>query len=264
MSKVLNETFKEICRRQLEENQIEVVNMYQKACKAGMSDERALEYLAYLLECYTKNHTFQKQEDISWRVYLDTCTPSFHIPGEYLFGHGDERHNLRKIARRYGKIRMGSERLRTERLQMEGFLLVLNDTFDLSSREATKLLNVVINELFCKENGRTYDYTEYTSERVLGMADGFMQCLDPYVNENLYHMLAQSIDLENPDNFDCLFQNMFLCMVLILDELAYYEKNSGKNAYFRAVARVLNVDDLISKGIVSFYTANTLIAQEGE
>lgn len=258
MSKVLNETFKEICRRQLEENQTEVVNMYQKACEAGMSDERALEYIAYLLECYTKNHTFQKEKSVSWREYLNTCTPSFHVPGEYLFGHGDERHNLRKIVRRYGKMRMGSERLRTERLQMEGFLLVLNDAFDLSSREAAKLLNVVINELFRKENGRTYDYTEYTSERVLGMADSFMQCLDPYLNKKLFETLAKSIDLENSDNFDSLFRNMFLCMALILDELAYYEKNSGKNAYFRAVSRVLNVEDLISKGIQSFYTTNTL------
>ena len=261
MSKVLNQTFKEICGRQLAENQIEVVEMYEKACQAGMSEERALDYLAFLLECYTRSYTIQKEKTSSWRDYLKEVTPIFHVPGEYLFGHSDERHNLRKINRRYGKIRSGSDRLREERLRMEGHLLVLNELFDLSSREAAKLLHVVINQLFCRENHRTYDYTDYTSERVLGLADHFAVSLNPYLNSALYEQLSTQIDLADPRSFDDLFQNMFLCLASILDELTYYEKNSGKNAYFHMASRVLSVDDLIQKGIRPFYTDKTIEAK---
>ena len=90
---------------------------------------------------------------------------------------------------------------------MEGHLLVLNELFDLSSREAAKLLHVVINQLFCRENHRTYDYTDSTSERVLGLADHFAVSLNPYLNSALYEQLSTQIDLADPRSFDDLFQN---------------------------------------------------------
>ena len=65
----------------LDEN---TMNMYQKMLDQGMSEERAIELLAFYMEMYIQeNFHLQEFNSEKWKAFLDNLEPIYHVPGEY-------------------------------------------------------------------------------------------------------------------------------------------------------------------------------------
>lgn len=235
------------------------IKMYQQIIDHGVSEERAIELLAFYFEIYVKENFFSDEFDSKkWKKFLDKLTPIYHIPGEYVFDIQEERANLRAIARNYGKIKTDTEKWEDELYVVESHLLVYNELYAIDSYEAKKIINIVINRLFDLKNGYTSDYTDYAHEDILSLADGLEQICNPYANTQLYDYLSKFVDLEDQANFSDIFKSVFIVLAKVLDSIIFHEKKSDKYGYFDFISQFIDVDKCIDEGPVFFFNDHTL------
>lgn len=240
----------------LDEN---TMNMYQKMLDQGMSEERAIQLLAFYMEMYIKEN-FHSQEFNSekWKAFLDNLEPFYHVPGEYEFDAQEERRNLRHIQREYGKLKSDVEELEDELFVIESHLLVLHALYKIDTFEAKKIIHIVMNRLLDLKNHYTSDYTDYTTEDILSLADGLEKMCNPYINPQLYDYLSKFVDLKDESQFDYIFKNIFLCLSRILVSMDRFEKDLGKNGYFRFISQYIDLEACIDDGPAFIFNENTL------
>ena len=240
----------------LDEN---TMNMYQKMLDQGMSEERAIELLAFYMEMYIQeNFHLQEFNSEKWKAFLDNLEPIYHVPGEYEFDAQEERRNLRHIQREYGKLKSDVEELEDELFVIESHLLVLHALYKIDTFEAKKIIHIVLNRLLDFKNHYTSDYTDYAHEDLLCLADGLEQMCNPYVNPQLYDYLSEFVDLKDESQFDYIFKNVFLCLTRVLVSIDTFDKEFGVNGYFRFISQFLDVRACIENGPDFFFNDKTL------
>ena len=240
----------------LDEN---TMNMYQKMLDQGMSEERAIELLAFYMEMYIQeNFHLQEFNSEKWKAFLDNLEPIYHVPGEYEFDAQEERRNLRHIQREYGKLKSDVEELEDELFVIESHLLVLHALYKIDTFEAKKIIHIVMNRLLDLKNHYTSDYTDYAHEDLLCLADGLEQMCNPYVNPQLYDYLSEFVDLKDESQFDYIFKNVFLCLTRVLVSIDTFDKEFGVNGYFRFISQFLDVRACIEDGPDFFFNDKTL------
>ncbi len=259
---ILREQFVGIIENQLNEDlEPYTIDFYHQILKEGMNEERAKELIAFYLEMFVKGDVLGKGEEYDskkWKEFLDGLEPIYHIPGEYTFDYSDERRNLRNIQRRYGQLKNDTGPLEDELFELEAHLLVLHELYGITAYEAKKIIHIVINRIFDYESQDTSDYSDYAHEDILSLADGLEKMCNPYVNEQLYKYLSQYIDLEDENQFDKLFKNIFLCLSRVLVSIDKFEKELGKDGYFHFISQFIDLDACIESGPAFFFNEHTL------
>lgn len=253
--------FIDIIKEQLKENlEPSTTKMYQQIIDHGISETRAIELLAFYLEVFVKESYFADEFDNEkWKDFLEKNNHDYHIPGEYGFDVQEERTNLRAITRNYGKIKTDAVgKWENELYSIESYLLALFELFEINSYEAKKIIHIVINRLFDLKNGYTSDYTDYTHEDILSLADGLEQICNPYVNPHLYKYLSQYVDLEDKSQFSFIFKSVFILLANVLDTIIYYEKRAGSDGYFDFISQFIDIEECIKDGPVFFFNDETL------
>lgn len=91
--------------------------------------------------------------------------------------------------------------------------------------ENKKLINVVIDRLINEESNNTSDYTDYAHEDILCMADDLEMGCNPYINDDIGNYLIDFIDVNEEDNFDTIFKNVFLCLEQSSIQLIFGKSN---------------------------------------
>ena len=193
----------------------------------------------------------------TWLSFLDQVPIAVH-DGDYIFDQSDAKRNLRSLQKRYGTMKKNVRLFESELYTIESFLMVLYASFQISSRDAQRIIHVVMNRLLDIENQETTDYSEYTHEDILYMADGLEQICNPFVNEELEKFLRPYVNIHDLQCYDYLFKNVFLCMSKVLDSIDFWDKEFGKDGYFRYIRQFMNVNHIMNDGPQFFFNENTL------
>lgn len=114
-----------------------------------------------------------------------------------------------------------------------------------------------MNRLLDEEEHTTSSYDDYAHEDILCLTDGFDQCFNPYVNPALKEYLEKQIAVTD-DNFDKIFKNIFLCLTRILKSIDMWEKELGKDGYFRFIEQFIDLDACLEEGPTFFFYDDTI------
>lgn len=258
--KIMREEFVKIIENQIhDELSPATIQHYQKLQTEGLSEERAKETLAYFCEIYLKqniHHSRDFQETL-WLDFLNQVPIHLHL-GEYSFDQLDAKQNVRRLQKRYGSIKNEKRLFEAELYAIESHLMVLYDAFQASSRDAKKIIHIVMNRLLDIENQTTTDYSDYAGEDLLYMADGLEEICNPYLNEELEKILKPYVDIHDPQNFEYIFKNVFLCFVKVLESIDFWDKELGKDGYFRYLRQFMDVNRIMADGPTLFFNEKTL------
>lgn len=214
---------------------------YQKLIKLGASENSAKEILCFYYQMFLrKTVNSEEVKENEWEDFLKGIDFVIHT-GEYDYDRQDERRNLKNIKKKYGSIKENTMGIEEELNEIESYLRYFNYEFEATSYEARKIINIVIDRIMNIPSKDTSDYSDYASERVLIMADILESACNPFVNEHLKAYLSEFIDVENPDNYDKIFKNILLCLNRIIESIDKWEKELGKNGYFRFINQYVPV-----------------------
>lgn len=258
--KIIREKFIEIINTQLDKKLSPATTIYyQKYLKMGLSEESALESLAYFYEVYLRQNPRHSEDfkEETWLNFLEQIPVTKH-EGEYIFDQSDAKRNLRTIQKQYGTMKKNVKRFESELYTIESFLIVLHASFQISSRDAQRIIHVVINRLLDIKNQESTDYSEYTHEDILYMADALEEICNPFVNKELEKFLKPYVNIHDLQCYDYLFKNVFLCMTRVLDSIDFWDKEFGKDGYFRYIKQFMNLDHIMSEGPQFFFNEDTL------
>ena len=178
--------------------------------------------------------------------------------GEYSFDQFDAKQNIRKIKKRFGSIKNETKIFEAELYAIESYLIVLNDALQVSGRDAQKIIHIVMNRLLDIENQDSTDYSDFAGEDLLYMADGLEEICNPYINEELEKVLKPYVNIHEPQNFDYIFKNVFLCLNKVLDSIDFWEKELGKDGYFRYIRQFMDSYRIMEDGPILFFNEKTL------
>ena len=90
----------------------------------------------------------------------------------------------------------------------------------------------MMNRLLDIENQDSTDYSDLHGEDLLYMADGLEEICNPYINEELEKVLKPYVNIHEPQNFDYIFKNVFLCLNKVLDSIDFGIRNLVKMDIF--------------------------------
>ncbi len=173
----------------------------------GLNEERAIQAIAYFYEIYFREH-LENYNEASWHNFM-LEVPLTNHEGEYDFDINDARKNSRYITKHYGNLKNNVQKLKPELYSIESRLIVLHEQYQLSSREAAKIINIVINRILDIKDKTTSDYSDYATEDLLYMADGLEYILNPYKNEEVAKIIEPCVDINDDSNYDYIFKNVF-------------------------------------------------------
>lgn len=255
--KIIREAFlKKIENQITEELSPTTMKYYLELQEKGLSQERAMQALAYFYEIYYRSNRQVFHED-KWEQFLLEVPITYHH-GDYEFDHLDAKKNIRYLKKRFGILKNKTRQFERELYIIESHLLILNTSYQASSREIQKIIHIVINRLLDIEEGITTDYSDYATEDLLYMADGLEYICNPYVNEAVAKVLKPYVDINNKDNYEYIFKNVFICFLRILDSIEFWDKEFGVDGYFRYIKQFINIDKMSEQGPVIFFDQNTL------
>lgn len=253
----LRNQFIEVIENQLnEELEVTTNEYYQSFIEKGMEEERAKELLAFLLETFVYSHVLKdKYDQDDWKQFLHKAQIQLHL-GEYSFDKSDERRNLRNIKRRFGELKSNVGPLEDELMVLEAHFLVLHKQYKVNSHELKKIIHVVMNQILNQEDHDTSEYSDYAHEDLLCLADGVEQICNPYANIELKKYLEQYIQV-NDDNYGKIFKNVLLCLVKTIQSIDMWEKELGKDGYFRFIEQFIDLEACLQEGPEFFFFEDT-------
>ena len=213
----------------------------------GLNEQRAKESLAYFYEVYLRQNPRHSEDfkEETWLDFLNQVPVKLHN-GEYSFDQFDAKQNVRKIKKRFGSIKNETKVFEAELYAIESYLMVLNDALQVSGRDAQKIIHIVMNRLLDIENQDSTDYSDFAGEDLLYMADGLEEICNPYINEELEKVLKPYVNIHEPQNFDYIFKNVFLCLNKVLDSIDFWDKEFGKDGYFRYIRQFMDSHRTVS------------------
>ncbi|MCD7840728.1 MAG: hypothetical protein LUG46_08900 [Erysipelotrichaceae bacterium] len=230
---------------------------YNRLLELGVNEERAIQAIAYFYEIYFREH-LDNYNEASWHNFM-LEVPLVNHEGEYDFDGTDARKNSRYINKHYGALKDQVRSFEPELYAIESRLIVLHEHYQLSSREATKIIQIVINRLLDIKDQTTSDYSDYASEDLLYMADGLEYILNPYKNEEVANIIQSNADINDMNNYDYIFKNVFLCLDRILDSIRLWDKEFGVDGYFRYIKRFMNTSYIAGHNPELFFNDKTLL-----
>ena len=124
--------------------------------------------------------------------------------------------------------------------------------------DAQKIIHIVMNRLLDIENQDSTDYSDFAGEDLLYMADGLEEICNPYINEELEKVLKPYVNIHEPQNFDYIFKNVFLCLNKVLDSIDFWDKEFGKDGYFRYIRQFMDSHRIMEDGPILFFNEKTL------
>lgn len=89
------------------------------------------------------------------------------------------------------------------------------------------------------ETQDTSDYSDYGHQDIVFMVDGLEIGCDPYINDELKDFLNEFIDVDNTNNFDKIFKNVFLCLARIIESIDLWDKELGKDGYYKFIGQTM-------------------------
>ncbi|MCD7892995.1 MAG: hypothetical protein LUG60_04755 [Erysipelotrichaceae bacterium] len=184
--------------------------------------------------------------------------PLTNHEGEYSFDVNDARKNSRYITKHYGNLKDNMRSLEPELYAIESRLIILHEQYQLSSREAMKIIQIVINRLLDVKDQTTSDYSDYATEDLLYMADGLEYILNPYKNEEVAKIIQPYVNINDHGNYDYIFKNVFLCLNRILESIQLWDKEFGVDGYFRYIKRFMNTNYIANHNPEMFFNDKTL------
>lgn len=256
---MLREQFIMIIEEHLKDNlESSTIKYYQMLIDSGLEHERAIERLAFYCEIYVGQNSHEESHDSEkWKCFLEQI-PVVVEKSDYEFDSQDERQNIRKIQRQYGKIKKDTKLFEEELFVLEKHFLVLAEHFFISDLELKKIIHIVINRILDFMNDESSDYSTYAHEDLLSLATGIEQCCNPYINSRLYKYLENDIDLNDKDNYEKIFKNVLLCLARILESIDFWHKELGSNGYFHFIGQFIDSDEPIFDGPEFFFNEKTL------
>lgn len=228
-------------------------NYYEKFMDAGMHEESAIQLLAYVLETYTKAIIGSNQpfSEFEWKSYLDQVQIEPFDNEAIAFEKEDERYLLKQIKKDFGTLTNAQNYIR-ELVSIEKSLLVAYLLFDINETDAKRILFIVMQSLLDKIENTKHHYENYTQEDLLRLAKNILFCVDPYENEELYHLLENTVDLENEKAR--VFKPIFQCLLKINDKIDSCIKK--RRSYFMDIQEYIKVD--YTKKPEYFFNESTL------
>lgn len=258
--RVIRDAFVRIIENQLE-NELSpaTTQYYQKLLELNLSEESSKESLAYFYEIYLRQNPHHDQgfKEEDWLSFLNQVPVRTHF-GEYSFTNIEAKKNLRKIQKRFGSLKKNTRLFEKELYSIECYLVVLNAAFQTSSLDVQKIIHIVINRLFDIETHDTSDYSDYASEDLLYMADGLENICNPFVNEEIATILKPYVNIQDDRNYEYIFKNVFICLTRILESITFWDKEFGKDGYFRYIQQFINADQVMNHGPMPFFNDQTL------
>ncbi|MCD7949478.1 MAG: hypothetical protein LUG12_04335 [Erysipelotrichaceae bacterium] len=230
---------------------------YNRLLALGVSEERAIQAIAYFYEIYFREH-LENYNEASWHDFM-LEVPLTNHEGEYGFDNTDARKNSRYISKHYGRLKDNMRSLESELYAIESRLIVLHDQYQLSSREATKILQIVMNRLLDIQSKTTSDYSDFATEDLLYMADGLEYILNPYKNEKVAKIIQPYAHINEDNNYDFIFKNVFLCLDRVLESIRFWDKEFGVDGYFRYINRFMNTNYITTHDPELFFNEKTLL-----
>ena len=258
--KIIREEFVKIIENQIN-NELSpaTVQHYQILLDKGLNEQRAKESLAYFYEVYLRQNPRHSEDfkEETWLDFLNQVPVKLHN-GEYSFDQFDAKQNVRKIKKRFGSIKNETKVFEAELYAIESYLMVLIDALQVSGRDAQKIIHIVMNRLLDIENQDSTDYSDFAGEDLLYMADGLEEICNPYINEELEKVLKPYVNIHEPQNFDYIFKNVFLCLNKVLDSIDFWDKEFGKDGYFRYIRQFMDSHRIMEDGPILFFNEKTL------
>jgi len=254
----LREAFSDIIQNQLSNDFVQVTkNKYDELINKGVQDEQAIELLGFYLEVFIKprlkDNGFDHEE---WKQFLDDININIHI-GEYEYTIRNEKRNLKRIKDQYGKLKSNVDIFEDELFEIEWALMGIRELFQINSNEAKKIIHVVIDRILNFEHHIKSDYKYYTYEDILCLADGLEQILNPYINQNVKEVIEKSVEV-NDENYHRIFKSVLLCLSRMIKNIEFWDKQYGKDGYFRFLSQYINPQEVIEEGPGIFFNETTL------
>ncbi|MCD7808482.1 MAG: hypothetical protein LUH02_04005 [Erysipelotrichaceae bacterium] len=230
---------------------------YDRLIALGLNEERAIQAIAYFYEIYFREH-LDNYNEASWHNFM-LEVPLTNHEGEYDFDIRDAKKNSRYITKHYGNLKNNVQKLEPELYSIESRLIVLHEQYQLSSREAAKMINIVINRILDIKDKTTSNYNDYATEDLLYMADGLEYILNPYKNEEVAKIIEPCVNINDDHNYDYIFKNVFICLNRILESIHLWDKEFGVDGYFRYIKRFMNTSYIASHNPELFFNDKTLL-----
>lgn len=258
--RVIRDAFVRIIENQLDNELSPATSLhYQKLLDLDLSEESSKESLAYFYEVYLRQNPQHsegfKEED--WLSFLNQVPIHTHF-GEYSFTTVEAKKNIRQIQKRFGSLKKNTRLFEKELFSIESYLVVLNAAFQTSSLDVQKVIHIVINRLLDLETHDTSDYSGYASEDLLYMADGLEEICNPFINQEIEKILKPYVNIHDDRNYEYIFKNVLICLTRILDSISFWDKEFGKDGYFRYIQQFINADQIINHGPIIFFNDQTL------
>lgn len=258
--RVIRDAFVRIIENQLDGDLSPATTLhYQKLLDHHLSEESAKQSLAYFYEIYLRQNPQHSQgfKEEDWLSFLNQVPIHTHF-GEYSFTTVEAKKNLRQIQKRFGLLKKNTRLFEKELLSIESYLVVLNAAFQTSSLDVQKIIHIVINRLLDIETQDTSDYSDYASEDLLYMADGLEDICNPFINEEIEKLLKPYVNIHDDINYEYIFKNVFVCLARVLDSISFWDKEFGKDGYFRYIQQFIDANQVMNNGPMLFFNDQTL------
>ncbi len=198
----------------------------------GYTHQQALEILAYHFELYVL--TLTEEDRPAWSEFVKDIDILPYNTSDYSFDRVDASKNIRDIKKKYGSIKYGDTLIDKEPVSIvEIFLFLFHHEMNLSSNEALKIIHILINEIIDYVNEESSNYYDYASMDLL------------YLKNRMIEFCSPNYDIEKIVE-DGVVKDRLLQLASIVNDIQYWDKQYGKDGYFRCLSKVYDIDDILN------------------